>query len=66
MSVKTDKVEAGKYSDSDRVPPKAISPEATKRNPAYSNSYEDKKHNSLISTYKKRLPNRNTSNFEGS
>jgi outer membrane protein assembly factor BamE (lipoprotein component of BamABCDE complex) len=50
MSVKTDKVEAGKYSDSDRVPQKAISPEPTKINPAYSNSYEDKK-NQLLDMY---------------
>ena len=43
MTVKTDKVESGKYSDSDSVLKKAVSPNPNKRNPTYSNSYEDKK-----------------------
>jgi hypothetical protein len=43
MSLKTDKVESGKYSDSDSVQKKAVSPESNKRNTSYSNSSEEKK-----------------------
>ena len=55
MNVKTDKVESGKYSDSDSVQKKAISPEPTKRKPTYSNSYDDKKMKLLDMYLKKEI-----------